>query len=152
MVCRGEMRKLKTMLEIYTDIEKQGVGAQAKSGQNSEKSISFAELIDDCIKLVQMPNRVDVYGAGDYIEVRPFDEPTEVIFDISKFNGDNYLIKFSLEAFYFTREFGEADRVKKLYNLCLDKAEETQARHLQKCLARNRANLTKAAQSVKQYM
>ena len=141
------------MKNLFAGLRKnQKVASQTKPEQKSEKQVSFAELIDDCIKLVQMPNRVDVDDDHSYLMVYQFGNPQKQIFCIFEFVDDKYLITFSLDAWYYTSEFGEVDRVKKLYNLCLDKAKETKTRRSLESLAEKRANLTKTAQSIKQYM
>lgn len=120
-----------------------------------EKPVSFSELLDDCIKLLETPGKVKAcYYELDklMIEVYPMDGDRN-IFWIHKHAPNKYGIVFlgGNESFS-SEDFGEIEKLEKLFNLCDKKVKETALLVEQQKLAAKQKDLTFASRRIKQYM
>ena len=120
-----------------------------------EKPVSFSELLDDCIKLLETPGKVKAcYSELDklMIQVYPMDGNRN-IFWIYKKVLNRYEIAFlGGNGSFSSEDFGETEKLEKLFNLCDKKVKETELLVKQSQLAAKQKDLTFASRRIKQYM
>ena len=120
-----------------------------------EKPVSFSELLDDCIKLLETPGKVKAfYYELDklMIQVYPIDVDRH-IFWIYKKVLNRYEIAFlGGNGSFSSEDFGEIEKLEKLFNLCDKKVKETALLIEQQKLAAKQKDLTFASRRIKQYI
>ena len=120
-----------------------------------EKPVSFSELLDDCIKLLETPGKVKAcYYELDklMIQVYPMDGDRH-IFWIYKKVLNRYEIAFlGGNGSFSSEDLGEVEKLEKLFNLCDKKVKETALLVEQQKLAAKQKDLTFASRRIKQYI
>jgi len=121
-----------------------------------EKQMTFSDLLDDCIKLLETPGKVKArpyQNDTTIIEIYSMENNNQIFWMAHNSHRDNYRLVFSGDrGDYKSSDFGEHEKMQKLYDLCKQKEKETAALFKAEGLAAARRKLVVSSEYIKRYM
>ena len=120
-----------------------------------EKIISFSELLDDCIKLLESPGKTKACMCSEkpgIIQVYPLNGNRNIFWMAKSANSEEYTLTFFAGREYSSYKLGEHKKMKKLYDLCKQKEQETKKIFEKLAFAELQKDLTISSKTIRQYM